>query len=413
MERPTHLVAAALALAAVLPTQQPSANDARRLADAINAFAADLHPRLVAAKTPTCSPASIAIALAMMLPGARGNTGDELATVLRLPADLRGERLHAAAGQLLTSLGLSGKAPRERLHELRFANDLWTQSGHPIEPAYAAVLRDSFRAEHHDLSFRDDPDGARRQINAHIAQVTNDRIRELLPPGLVTGETRTVVSNALWLKAGWADEFNAHATKPAPFHLRQGAPVDVAMMRAVRHCSYAETPDWQCIVLPFRAGELVCEVMLPRAGKSLADAEQALLAGAHRQGMAGQRVDVHLPRFRLAGHCRLREPLQALGLRTAFVAGAADFTGISPKDALVIDDVVHQTWIEVDERGVEAAAATASVLAPGSAAPGKLQPPIPFVADRPFAFTLRHQASTLILFVGRVEDPRGDAAAGH
>jgi uncharacterized protein (TIGR01777 family) len=412
MTRPSGLAAAAMALAVATPAQN-AAPEVRELAAALNGFAAALHGRLIDAGTPSSSPASIALALAMLLPGARGSTADELATVLRLPAELRGERLQAAADSLLRHLGVDDRTPGDRHCQLRITNDLWTQSGHPIEPAYAKTLREAFHAGHHDVAFRDDPDGARRRINAHVARATNDRIRDLLSPDLVTADTRTILTNALWLKAKWADEFYEGATKPAPFHLRKGQTVDVPMMRNVDSFAYAETADWQCVVLPFAGHTLACEVMLPRKGKDLAAAEQALLAGAHQQGIAPNRVDVHLPRFRVASTCRLRDPLQTLGLRAAFVPSTADFTGISPKGQLVLDDVVHQTWIQVDEHGAEAAAATASVMTVGSAMPPKQQPPIPFVADRPFAFALRHRTSNLVLFVGRVEDPRGASTPGR
>jgi serpin B len=280
----------------------------------------------------------------------------------------------------MQGLGLASPVPREREWQLRITNDLWAQSGHAIVDAYATTLRRAFHAGCHAVAFRSDPDGVRQAINAHVAKATKDRIRDLLSAEHVTADTRVVLTNALWLKATWAEEFYNRATKPAPFTLASGERVEVPMMRRTGHHGYAETADWQCLVMAFRGGELVCEVMLPRAGKSLALAEQVLLTGAHRRGIASARVAVHLPRFRVESGAGLRATLAAMGLRTTFVPMVADFTGVSPEGQLVVGDVVHRAWIDLNEDGVEAAAATAAAMTVGSAMPAKEQPPIPFVA---------------------------------
>jgi serpin B len=386
-------------------TAQPP-TDAQRLAASCNRFAADLHGRLGAADTPTCSPASIAIALLMLLPGAQGDTARELAAVLHLPEDLRGDRLHAAARGLLRSVGArppdAPAAQRPPLFVV--ANDLWVQQGFALAPGYAPLLHEYFAAALRQTDFAGDPDAARRTINAQVARVTNDRIRELLQPGMVQPATRVVLTNAIWFKAGWEHEFWDRNTTDAPFTLADGSSVPVPTMDRVEHFLYTETDAWQWVALPFAGCAVQCEIVLPRPAATLAAAEQALLAGDHLTELRSHRVRVKLPRFRVAAAHRLADALRALGLRTAFDAARADFRGIATQEPLVIDEVVHRTWIQVDEKGAEAAAATATVLKAGAAAT-PAEPKL-FQADRPFAFVLRDRSTGLILFVGRVTDPR-------
>lgn len=383
---------------------QAEARDARLLATACNQFAADLHGKL-AGSGPTASPASIGLALLMLVPGARGDTEKELVAVLHLPEELRGARLHAAAKDLLERIGVVQKGTHDTDGpQLRLANDLWTQTGYPIVADYTSLLRTSYGAMHHDVAFRESAAAARKTINAHIAGVTNQRIAELLTPDLVTPATRVVLTNAIWLKAAWLHAFHENATAPGPFTLADGTAIEVPTMRLVESFAYAETDDWQCVVLPFAHCNLQCELVLPRPGRSLGGAEHALLTGADTALLASEIVQVRLPRFRVAGAHQLRAPLEALGLHCAFDATRADFSGISPTKELVVDDVVHQTWIQVDEAGAEAAAATAVVMKAGSAA--RPREPKVFAAERPFAFVLRDRTTGLVLFLGRVDDPR-------
>jgi serpin B len=400
---PTFLLAAA-SLFAQEPNPVPA--DAKLLAAACNRFGAALHAQLQPASNPTLSPASIALALLLLEPGARGTTHDELAKVLQLPAELRGKRLHDAAHALLqaSSLVPTGE-PNAEAPLLRLANDLWNQQGNQLVPDYLQVLRRSLLAGQHEVDFHGDSEAARRRINAHVAKATNDRIRDLLPKDLVDASTELVLTNALWLKAAWLHPFMKGGTTDDPFHLANGEAVAVPTMHTIEEFAFAESAHWQAVVLPFAGGTLQAEFLVPKQGTELAVAERALLAGEHRQALQQAQVHVQLPRFRTASKHRLKEPLQALGLRAAFDGEKVDFRGITPTNRLVVADVVHQTWVQCDEAGVEAAAATAVVMK-RTAAPGGL--PKHFVADRPFAFLLRDVRTDLVLFAGRVADPRGE-----
>lgn len=398
----------ALPLLAGAVVCQSAADDARLLASAANRFGAALHAQLGAGPTPTASPGSVAVALLMLLPGARGDTEQELRTVLQLPDELRGARLHAAAKALLD--GLVQKAPggRDQGAQLRLVDDVWAQTGYPILPEYTNLLRSSYAANVHGVPFATDPAKARQQINGHIAAVTNQRIPELLPPDLITPATCVVLTNAIWLKAAWLHPFSEGGTASRSFTLGDGTPVDVPTMTGSETFGWSETAAWQCVALPFADCTIVAEFIVPRAGHDLATAERALLAGEPAAARQDALVHVQLPKFRVAASHRLEVPLRALGLRAAFDPKLADFTGITPRRELVVDDVVHQTWIQVDEQGAEAAAATAVVIKRGSAGGGERRQ---FVADRAFAFTLREMKSGLVLFVGRVTDPRQAATA--
>lgn len=382
--------------------QDPAA-DSKALAAALNRFGAALHRQLGTTGAPTASPASIAFTLAMLLPGARGDTAAELAAGLQLPDELRGERLHAAVHRLLTDSGIAAPA-KPGGPQLRLANDLWVQRGLSLDPGYTATLRRSFAAGHHLLDFRSAPDAARRQINAAIAKATKDRIAQLLGEDDVTAVTRTVLTNAIWFQAAWHEEFPEGATRDDPFTLGDGTAVRVPTMHRQSHFAYAATDAWQCVALAFADSTLHCELIVPRDGHTLATAEAALLAGEPMAALQGAKVDVSLPRFRIQSRHRLREALLALGFRTIFDPASADFRGITTTEPLVVDNVVHECWIQVDERGAEAAAATATTMRAGSAA--RPETVHTFRADRPFAFLLRDRRTGLVLFVGRVDDPR-------
>jgi serpin B len=393
-------ISAFLLASASLFAQDPNpvTADAQLLATACNRFGAALHAQLQPGGNPTASPASIALALLLLEPGARGTTHDELVQVLQLPKELRGKRLHDAVHALLRASSLVSEGqPDADAPTLRLANDLWNQKGQPLVADYVRVLTQSLLAGQHDVDFQRDPEAARQQINAHIAK---------LPKDLVDASTALVVTNALWLKGAWLHPFAKGRTSDAPFRLTPKATVPVPTMHATEEFAFAETAQWQAVALPFAGGTLQAEFMVPKDGAELAAVERMALAGEHLAAMQHERVHVQLPRFRTASRHRLKQPLQALGLRAAFGDGEVDFRGIEPSNKLVVADVVHQTWVQCDEDGVEAAAATAVVMKRTSAPAGE---PKQFVADRPFAFVLRDVRTGLVLFAGRVADPRGGA----
>ncbi|MCB9886880.1 MAG: serpin family protein [Planctomycetes bacterium] len=409
MTAATHHLAAFVWLATlqILPAQAPptpAAPPEQALASALNAFAADLHHQLAARGEPVCSPISVSLALLAMLPGARGATADEIAEALHLPEDLRGDALGAAAERLIARAGMrshAGEAPNRDNPELRLQNDFWSQPGFELLSAYSTALQDCFGAALHQVDFAADTERARREINDTIRDATAGHITELLPEGSLQARTRHLMTSALWLRARWAHEFE-RKQEPVPFHVTATRTVQTPMMRRTDWLAYAECDAWQAVRLPMKGETLEFEIVLPRAGQSLDVAERALLQDRPRAAATTRGVLVTMPPFTVRGEHRLRASLQALGVRAAF-SNEADFTGIDPVMPVSFEDVLHRTWIQVDHEGVEAAAATGAVGVGGPEGP--ISEPVPFFADRPFAFALRDVRTGLLLFLGRVFDP--------
>jgi serpin B len=394
-----------------LPAQAPApdpAADVAALAAHLNGFAQDLNARIAPADANlTSSGASVAFVLLMALAGAEAETAKELLALLA-PPGFDAPRVHAAAGRLLAA---QRQAVARGGFEIALVNDLWPQAGHPILPAYVAVTRDRYGAELRPMDYAGGAEQAREAINAYIAKATKDRIRDLIPPGLVTTDTRLVLTNAVYFKALWQHPFDVDDTRDSAFALPGGERIRTPFMHLTHDFDLAEAKDMLVLRLPYEGGRHALDLVLPQGNGSLAAAEQALRGeadAAWQRSLRRRPVIVGLPRFRIEGAFRLVETLRALGLVTATTAGRADFDGIDGgKAQLFIDEVVHKTFLEVGEKGTEAAAATAAVMKAGAAMPHETKPPIRFVADRPFAFGIRDLASGLLLFSGRVNDPRG------
>lgn len=378
------------------PRRQP---DHLVLAKACNRFGQQLYLTLAKDGTPTCAPGSVAMALAMLLPGARGQTADEIAAVLQLPKELRGERLLTAAAKLIaSSTDRRGDVPAP----MRITNDVWVQQNFPLVPAYGEALTAHFDAAPRAVDFASDPEAARKRINAHIAKATNGRIKELLDPRMISGMTRVVLTNAIWFKDAWRHAFPMHATEAAPFTRADGTRVEVPMMKVVERFRLASSDQWSAIVMPFGNSTMQFEAIVPADGATLAQAERALLGGGHLGKLRSERVQVRMPRFRAAESHNLVDALRNMGMPTAF-SGGADFSGIESSGSLIVSRVEHKVWIDVAEHGAEATAATAVVLKERGARPhGE---PRHFDADRPFVFGLRDRKTGLLWFVGRVDNP--------
>jgi len=245
-----------------------------------------------------------------------------------------------------------------------------------------------------------------------VAKQTRDRIRDLIPQPLDV-LTRLVLTNAIYLKAPWADEFNANATKPEPFHVRGKATVDVATMQQRAHFRYAKGDGFTAVAVPYSGGDLQFLILLP----DKIDGVQAIekkLSGAVLGDCAKMKesdVFLHLPKFKFEPPTiQLSEQLQALGMKSAFDVpqGSANFDRMAPRKPnsyLAISDVFHKTFIAVDEKGTEAAAATAVVMMELSAR-REMAEPIEVKVDRPFVYAIQHVPSGACLFIGRVTDPR-------
>ena len=362
-----------------------------------DAFGADLYAALGGDGNLVFSPGNIGTALRMALLGARGETAAQLAAVLHLakPQD-------ADAGLLATSALLGGLASGDLT--LRAPNTMWVQSGLPLQPDFTAALSQAACAQFRTADFARAAALARQEINGLIAEQTAGKITDLIGPGGVTDRTRLVLASAIYLKAAWAAPFPAAATADAPFHPAPGTEVPVPTMRLRARLNYLRGDGYQVVELPYVGQRLGLVVVLPdgplppMAGRLAAGGLGGLLAG-----LAPRQVSLALPRFRVTGEFSLGPALSRLGMPLAF-SRRADFTGITTAEPLHIDDVLHKAYIDVDEQGTEAAAATAVTIR--AAARVLLpDPPVQVTVDRPFLFAITEPGSGLPLFLGRVSHP--------
>jgi serpin B len=345
------------------------------------------------------SPHSISTALAMTYAGARTDTEAEMAQALHF--DGGQDATHPAFAALEARLNAIQAKGGVRLET---ANSLWPQTGHPLLPEYLALVKANYGVLITPLDFGEE-EAARRTINDWAADKTAQKIQNLIPSGALNASTRLVLANAIYFKGDWAVQFDGELTADQPFYVTPDASVVVPMMFQTLDAGYAETPEAQIIELPYVGEEISFLALLPRDG--LSELEAALTAetlAGWTQRLYPQEVEVYMPRFRLVQSFGLNGALMALGIRAAFGAGA-DFSGMDGrKHGLYVGAVLHKAFVEVNEEGTEAAAATAVLTLEGA------PPPQPvFRADHPFLFLIRERATGAILFMGRVADPSQSA----
>lgn len=351
------------------------------------------------------SPASLALCAAMAMLGAEGETHAELATVLGLvddegPWDNR--RLEKALAETLASFRGTPTA------ELAAVNDFWGQSGHAFRDSFREALTRAGAALH-DVDFAE-VETARQRINDHIAEHTQGRIEDLIPQGAVTPDTRLVLTNAVYFKARWSTEFSARGTKDAAFTLANGDVVRTPTMHKQSSYTYAETDTVQALVMGYEDHpDVEMVVLLPKDGHDVDAAVAALEPEtfAKLRASAGHTtVNVALPKAELRSELRLTRALEALGARRMLSPTAAEFGPMHTSDEpLFVSEVLQKTFLAIDEKGSEAAAATAMVLRAGSA----VRPPkqiVEFRADHPYLVVIRNRETGLNLFTARVDNPR-------
>jgi serpin B len=372
--------------------------DATALVQGNNTFALDLYRELATEKGNLFfSPYSISTALGMTYAGARGDTAAQMATTLHF--GLPPERLHPAFGSLIKEINGAGK-PRK--YQLQTANRLWGQKDYGFLPEFLKLTETNYGAGLKEVDFVDAPEEARKAINAWVEEQTRDKIKELIKPGILTAKTRLVLTNAIYFKAAWMHPFLERRTVKGDFHVGADKKVTVPLMHGGVRTGYFKGDDFEGLNLPYESNDLAMIVLLPKAG-GLADLEKRLTA-ANIQGwlskLRSHRVTVTLPKFKVTAQFMLKDTLSRMGMPLAFDPAKADFSGMTTREKLWISHVIHKAFVDVNEKGTEAAAATAVLLGGGSA-----PPPATFRADRPFVFLIRDNRTGSILFVGRVIDP--------
>jgi serpin B len=363
------------------------------------AFAVDLYVRLRSQQGNLFfSPYSISTALAMTYGGARGETAQQIAKVFHF----RGDAQEAARDFSLIDARLLASAKDCQLYT---ANALWGQKGFSFRPPFIQLNKEFFHAGLNDVDFAHATEVARQTINQWVADHTKDKIQDLLQPGVLDSTTRLVLTNAIYFKGNWAHPFDKQRTQNEDFHVSPSQTVTVPTMHDRRHFNYVQMDGLQALELPYSGDDAFSMViLLPQKPDGLAGLEQKLnttnLTNWLR-ALRNREVIVSMPRFRTTVEFQLNKALAGLGMPAAFDPAKADFSGMSEQDKLFLSAVVHKAFVDVNEEGTEAAAATGAVVALASA---PAEPPV-FRADHPFVFLIRDRSSGSILFLGRITNP--------
>jgi serpin B len=369
------------------------------IVNANNRFTFDLYGRLNDSKDQNIfySPYSILTALAMTYEGAKGQTAEQMQAVLHIPenADIRRP-------------GFSGIYDiinkKDSEYKLSTANALWAQKNYEFLEAYIECIKEYYGGEVTNLDFAGAAEESRQIINKWVEDQTNKKIKDLIPQGMLSAMTRLVLTNAIYFKGIWIKQFDEKETYEEDFRTNAGDTVKVLMMRLCGHDArfkYTENDEVQILELPYKGDELSMLIILPKDDLTSVEGMLSLETLSTWQNMLyAQRVDIYIPRFKFKTKYLMADILSDMGMPVAFSAGA-DFSGMDGTRELFIQNVIHQAFVEVNEEGTEAAAATAVVMEATSAV---RHIPV-FRADHPFIFMIKQTSTNNILFMGRVSDP--------
>ena len=350
------------------------------------------------------SPYSITIALGMAYEGANGDTASQMLDVIDLPEDDEARRDMVRSLQNLLN---PGSAP----YNLSTANAYWLRMGEDLNDSYQYTIENDYKADGQELDFVKDPTGSADTINQWVEGETNGKIEDLITPNMITGFTYMILTNAIYFRSDWKYQFDQDATREESFYLSDGGTVPVDMMNICDEdidLNYSENDDAKMLHLPYKSNALSMYVILPKENdiSSLEEDLTEEYLDDMKSDLTGEWVDVNLPKFKFEQKYDLIPDLEDMGMVDAFEPGLADFSGISEsgRSDLIISDVIHKSFVEVNEEGTEAAAATAVGVSMPAVDPDE-EKPIDFRADHPFIFLIEHEETGQILFMGKVEDP--------
>jgi len=351
------------------------------------------------------SPFSISLALAMAQAGAQNDTLQQMNDVLMF--SIPSEELHPAINALQLELNNRENSEYEegkKDFELNIVNAIWGEKTYSFLPEYLDLLAENYGAGLRLADFITQPDTSRKEINQWISDQTNDRIHDLLPEDSISTLTRLVLTNAIYFKASWLHQFEPAMTDDGDFTLLSGEVIQVPMMQQTETFSYARENGFQLVILPYEGNKLSMLIILPdednftQVEDALGNIDVKDLMGSS----SNEQVNLKMPKFKIESSFGLADPLEVLGMKDAFISGSADFSGMDGTHDLYISAVQHKAFIEVDETGTEAAAATAVVVGIESMPADE---PVNVSIDRPFLFFIVDNDSGSVLFMGRVMNP--------
>jgi serpin B len=368
-----------------------------------NQFAFDLYSRYKSKDGNIFfSPYSISSALAMTYEGARGKTAEEMQAVLYFPKDdaIRRESFLKINNQI---------NKQDKRYKLHTANALWAQKEYPFLSDYFNLIQQYYGGKVTNLDFFNNTENSRVTINNWIEEQTNNKIQNLIPAGILHPLTRLVLTNAIYFKGFWLKQFDKNDTKQEDFRISPDHKIKVQMMHLTgkeANFNYAETDKLQILELPYEGKDLSMLILLPK-GDDLKATEESLNSenlAEWKKLFRIEEIDLYLPKFKFETKYFMAQDLANMGMATAFSEETADFTRmydrIKAKRNLFISAVIHQAFIDVNEKGTEAAAATAIIFKDSISMPPKL-----FNADHPFIFVIQDKETGNILFIGRISDP--------
>ncbi|NWF64421.1 MAG: serpin family protein [Chloroflexi bacterium] len=407
---------AALFAACASPAQMAQSNRAREknpavseadiaaLVDGNNAFALALYQSLrTQDENLILSPFSISLALAMTYSGARGETETQMAEVLNFGPQEQTHRAFNALDLTLEDTNLVFNKEQEPM-QLSIANSVWAEQTFIFLPDFLDTLSIHYGAGIHLLDFANHPDPSRKTINEWVSRETEDKINNLLPENSITTNTKMVLVNAIYFKADWLSPFDANDTYDGTFKLLDGSEVTVPMMGQRMSIPYFVGDGFVAAELPYAGGSAVMTLLVPDEGR-FEEVESTLSAAMFQEVLStftAADVALRMPKFEFESSFSLSDTLATMGMPIPFDENRADFTGMTDQQDLFIGDIIHKAFAAVDEKGTEAAAATA-VIVEGATA---MMPENELYVDRPFLFFIRDVESRQILFIGRVLNPR-------
>ena len=385
---------------AFYPCFAQESSDLKVVVDGNTKFALNLYQKLKDTEGNLfLSPYSISTVLAMTYAGARDNTAKQMAETMHFSLDQK--QLHPAFAELQATLNTVQQKRKVTLH---VANSLWPQKGYPFLKEYLCLTKKYYGVTITPVDYKTARGAASKMINTWVEDKTKKKIKDIIQPGVLDALTRLILVNAIYFKGNWASQFRKSATKDVPFYLTQKESVSVPMMNQEETFGYAEYENIQILKLPYIGNDLSMLVLLPKKIDSLADLEKSLTANnleRWRNRLYNKEVYVFLPKFKMTSQFYLGEMLKSMGMTDAFNDNKANFLGMDGNpNWLYIATVIHKAFVDVNEEGTEAAAATAvaTKCAGGS-------PPLVFRADHPFLFLIQDNTTGSILFIGRVVNP--------
>jgi len=345
------------------------------------------------------SPFSISTAMAMVYEGAEGKTAKEIKSVFGFPKYDNSRRNQYS--NLLSEIN-----KKDKKYALNTANALWAQQNYHFLNDYLTTVEKYYEGKTTNLDFKNEPDSSRLIINNWVEDKTNNKIKDLFPVGSINSLTRLVLTNAIYFKAEWLKQFDANKTSDEYFRVNPNKSIKVPMMQRTDRKSifnYTQNEDLQILEMPYAGEDLSMLILLPLDDdiETLENSFTIEKLTEWKKSLRKRRVKIYIPKFKFKTKYFLGETLGDLGMPIAFT-NSADFSGMSGTKDLKIDKVIHQAFIEVNEEGTEAAAATGIGVGMKTSMP---RPPPIFKADHPFIFIIQQKETGNILFMGRVNNP--------